>query len=70
MSAEKEKETWVQCTECGKVYSIYRSIPIERMYVACFCPRCEHTKGLNLGDSVEDKYLYMDINMDERYYKY
>jgi hypothetical protein len=38
------------------------------MYVAADCPHCGITTGLNLGDKEEDKYLYYNVVMDERYY--
>ena len=70
MSTVTEKGSWIQCTECGKIYYIDREVPIDKMYITCVCPRCDHTRGLNLGDDVTDKYLYADVNIDERYYQY
>lgn len=34
------------------------------------CPRCEGRVGLNCGDKEQDIYLYMNINLDNRYYNY
>ena len=67
----KEQGTWIQCQQCGEIYFIQESVPIDKLYVASFCPRCdEYTKGLNCGDSIEDIYLFANINVDPRYYQY
>ena len=63
--------TWIQCQTCGKVYHIEEDVPIDKIYITSFCPRCdEYTKGLNCGDSKDDLYLYMNENCDPRYYQY
>ena len=67
----KEQGTWIQCQQCGEIYFIQESVPIDKLYVASFCPRCdEYTKGLNCGDSIEDIYLFVNTNVDPRYYQY
>ena len=70
MSAKKERGTWIQCANCGKIYHIEQEVSIDRTYVPAYCPRCEHEVGLNLGDNKDDLYLYMDVNVDQRYYEY
>lgn len=71
MKAGDSKHTWVQCTCCGKIYSIKRNVPIDVMYIDIECPFCDDgTRGLNCGESLDDIYLYCDINIDPRYYKY
>ena len=70
MNTGKEK-TYVQCQSCGHIYYIEKSIPINKLYVASACPGCgEYTKGLNCGNTAEDLYLYMNTNVDPRYFKY
>lgn len=63
------RKTYVQCTQCGKVYTLNKYIPFEIDYLKSFCPDCSKaTKHLNLGQNEEDKYIYMDVNIDSRYY--
>ena len=63
--------TWIQCQECGQIYCIDSSVPIDKLYITSFCPRCgEYTKGLNCGDNKDDVYLYANLNTDPRYYRY
>lgn len=67
----KNKGCWIQCNQCGYVYWTEEEVPIDRLYVASFCPGCnEYGNGLNCGDSKDDLYLYADINRDPRYYQY
>ena len=69
MSTEwKRKTCWIQCQECGTVYIIPRKIPIEKIFVKTNCPHCGVTTGLNLGDSEDDIYLYMNPNVDRFIY--
>lgn len=70
MGTRKIEKTWIQCTECGEVYCIEKRISIEKMYVTSVCPRCGNEKGLNCGHDKDDLYLFADVNMDWRYYKY
>lgn len=64
----QEDKTWVQCRNCGHVYDIDRQVSIEDLFVTAFCPRCNHNKALNCGETPEEIYLYADRTMDERYY--
>lgn len=69
MNTDLERKTcWIQCRECGTVYTIPRKVQIEEAFIKANCPRCGITTGLNLGDNEDDIYLYMDINMDRRVY--
>ena len=65
-----EDRTFLQCTDCGKIYDVYDDISIEALYVHSCCPRCGHIRALNIGNSEDEKYLYYDVSLDERYYKY
>lgn len=68
----KMKETWVQCTNCGKVYQtlVSDSTTIEDMYIIDDCPNCGVVTVLNLGDNEDDVYLYYNCNLDDRHYNY
>ena len=69
MYNKSDCKTYVQCTQCGNVHYINDYIPFEKDYLKSFCPNCcEATTHLNLGQNEEDKYIYMDINLDSRYY--
>lgn len=70
MITNKEKKTWIQCTDCGKMYYIKKNVPIDKLYVVSVCPRCNCEKGLNCGNDEEDVYLYVNVNVDPRYYQY
>lgn len=70
MDAARNQGVWVQCTQCGKVYFIQESVPIDKLYITSVCSRCGNQKGLNCGDNKEDVYIYYDPTLDERFYKY
>lgn len=71
MNAVRKRGTWIQCQNCGEIYHIKESVPIDKIYVACVCPRCdEYNKGLNCGSDRNDIYLYMNETFDPRQYNY
>ena len=70
MKSEGKQSTWVQCQSCGKIYQIADKVSIEKSIIQSVCPRCEDYVGLNCGDKEEDIYIYMNPNLDERYYSY
>ena len=45
-------------------------VSIEKSIIQSVCPRCDECVGLNCGDKEEDIYIYMNPNLDERYYIY
>lgn len=65
-----EDRTYLQCTNCGKIYQVECNISIEKTYVDNFCPYCDHTRALNCGNDEADLYIYSDITLDKRYYIY
>ena len=69
MSTSKKK-TWVQCASCGKIYQIPHSVDVEQLYIAAYCQECESRIAINLGDDISDIYLYMNPNLDERFFDY
>jgi hypothetical protein len=60
--------TWIQCQNCGHIYQINKKVSIEKSIIESVCPECEHHVGLNCGDKKEDIYIYMNPNLDNRYY--
>lgn len=69
MSLEsKKKFTLIQCQTCGEIYQIPCTIPIDQTFIAVNCPECGVTTGLNLGYEKDDIYLYMNPNVDARYF--
>jgi hypothetical protein len=65
------KGTWIQCQDCGEIFFIKEIIPIDKLYITSFCPICDdYVKGLNCGYDKSDIYLYMNENVDPRFYQY
>jgi len=62
--------TWIQCQSCGHLYLINKKVSIEKSIVKSICPRCRGHIGLNCGDKQEDIYVYINPNLDERYFNY
>ena len=62
---------YFQCRSCGFIHKEKIRVNIEEMFVELRCPRCRGETQHNwVGDDPEDVYLYADVNLDERYYKY
>lgn len=68
MDLKKKKCYHIQCQVCGTIYTVQRNIPFEEMCVKENCPNCGVVTGLNLGDNENDVYIYMNENIDPRYY--
>lgn len=69
MSTDGNKRyTWIQCQDCGRIYRISRQVSEEELYVVAYCSECESRIGLNLGCDENDKYYYMNLNLDSRYF--
>lgn len=69
MNTERKKKTiWVQCQECGEIYQKEVMFPTNELYVKDKCPTCGYKTMLNLGENKEDIYLYMNPNVDYRYF--
>jgi uncharacterized OB-fold protein len=66
----ERKITYIQCQDCGSIYRINRKISIEKSIVNVECSRCGSYVGLNCGNKKDDVYLYMNPNVDKRYYIY
>ena len=61
---EKEDCTWVQCRSCGHIYQVPRKYPSDVLFIESWCPKCECEMALNCGESKDEIYLYMDINLN------
>lgn len=70
MESKWKQRTFVQCQSCGNIYQIADKISVEKSIIKSTCPRCGENIGLNCGDKKEDIYIYMNTNLDERYYSY
>lgn len=68
MSTEQKQNSWVQCQECGNIYQVPYQAPESEVFVIAYCSVCESRTGLNLGNNKDDIYLYMNPNVDDRYY--
>jgi ribosomal protein L37E len=66
----KEDGNYIQCQRCGYIYRIPNKISIERSIIKSECPRCGDKIGLNCGAKEEDVYIFMNPNLDERYFNY
>jgi hypothetical protein len=62
------RQTYVQCQKCGEIYCVDKKVSVEKLYITSFCPRCNCSVGLNCGQSKDDVYKFMDINIDPRYF--
>lgn len=65
-----EGRTFLQCTNCGKIYRVNERISIETVYVDKYCPHCGHKRALNCGENEDDLYTLYNPGLDERYYNY
>ena len=65
---EIESRTFVQCCRCGKVHNVKHKYHSDDCYIQSTCPKCGHEKALNLGEDINDIYLFLDTNLDSRYY--
>jgi ribosomal protein L44E len=65
-------EEYYQCAECGNIHraQVDKTIDLDDdLHYATYCPKCKKvTKQLWVGEDKSDKYIYMDIVLDERYY--
>lgn len=66
----KQKNYW-QCTKCGSIHYIEYPYRTEELYSSVWCEECEEkTSQLWIGNNLDDKYIYWDINNDPRYFLY
>ena len=70
MYVEEREKTWVQCTNCGHIYTIDDIIPMEKAIINSTCRKCEHERALNCGYSETDCEELKDPYLDCRYFMY
>ena len=68
MDTKERENTYIQCQNCGKLYQIDRKISVNVSITRTECPRCGSYSGLNCGSDKSDIYLYLNPNVDERYF--
>lgn len=64
---------YFQCIECGQIHhiDIKYNINLDETYKTLYCEECEsNTTHLWVGENPEDRFIYMDINVDPSYYLY
>lgn len=61
---------YFQCTKCGQIHQIEMSYNIDSdLYIDLYCGQCDaETKQLWVGENPEDKFIYMDINVEPLYF--
>lgn len=61
------KNTLLQCQECGKIY-VAKIKSTDDGFVHLWCSECQQvTTQLDL-ENEDDKYMYLNINVDPSYY--
>ena len=66
----RERSSYIQCLNCGAIYTVERRFQVGASIVKCECPRCQHTKGLHCGYDEMDILELKDWTLDERYFNY
>ena len=70
MDCKEKESSYVQCLNCGIIYTIERKLPISVSIVRSECPNCQHHKGLHCGYDELDVLLFKDWTLDDRYFNY
>ena len=66
-----EDRTFLQCTNCGKIYEVEGKWSADDLYIDNYCSCCGHNnRMLIVCDDIDDIYKYYDNTLDERYYIY
>ena len=70
-----EEKVFVQCQCCGKIHQVKNkdaSISDDDLYTdPIYCNRCrDECKHLLIGENKEDRYIYGDNTLDERFFIY
>lgn len=59
---------YVQCTQCGCIYKIEKTLDENIIYIDSKCPDCANKRALNIGKDILDQYELYDVTLDSRYY--
>lgn len=67
-----DRKQWFQCQSCGHLCQVDTWFDIENdLFVKMKCEHCrDETNHLWVGSNPEDVYIYGNLNVDFRYYKY
>ena len=67
-----EQRQYFQCQGCGSIHYTTDPYDIDKeMYEILWCQKCSRENiHLWIGNEPEDKYLYGDSYLDERYFIY
>lgn len=68
--AKKEDGSYIQCLNCGKIYTLKRKLPMSVSIVQSECPKCQYERGLHCGYNEIDVMELKDPYLDERYFNY
>lgn len=72
MERLNSNEALYQCSECGHIHRAHigKVIDLDNdLYYATYCQKCKKIeKHLWVGEDESEKYIYMDMILDERYY--
>ena len=69
------EKIWVQCSVCGTLHRVASkdaSISDDDLYTEpIWCNKCrDETKHLTIGEYKDERYIYGNNNLDERYFIY
>ena len=72
MERLSSNEALYQCSECGHIHRarVDKVIDLDdNLYYATYCQKCKTIeKHLWVGEDESEKYIYMDIILDEKFY--
>ena len=63
-------KTFLQCQSCGEIFEYPRIVRIDTLYLQAHCQNCGMATALNLGSKEEDIAIYMNSNIDPRFFDY
>ena len=70
MDGRVKESSYIQCLNCGNIYTLECKIPIGVSIIKSECPICKHNKGLHCGHDEMDVLELKDWTLDERYFNY
>lgn len=67
-----DQKHYFQCQQCGAIHCVIESYDLnEDIYEKFWCEKCKRISShLWVGNEPEDKYLYGNNYLDERYFIY
>ena len=58
---QSDQMTYLQCQNCGRIYSVDKKYSVEDFYVESYCPQCGCMKALNLETDI---FLFYNNNFN------